>query len=247
MDSRAFELFGIPHFAAMGATGLAAICMVSLNRSTRVSDGTKHRINGILGVVLIIAVTLDPILTWLRYREQVDLASRLVRETALPFYLCDVVSVVLAYALIKRKQRFAEIGYLWGMAGTMQGLITPTLYFSWKTPEYYAFFAQHGGVPVAALTLAFGTTLKPQTGAFKRAMLWSWSYMIVVYGLNLLFRSNYGFLNEKPGVGTLFDYMGSYPWYLITLQVVAFSLYLLLLIPFRSQNKEDAYQCCLIK
>jgi uncharacterized membrane protein YwaF len=64
-------------------------------------------------------------------------------------------------------------------------------------------------------------------------MMWSWMYMLIVYGLNVVFQSNYGFLNDKPGVGTLFDYMGPYPWYLITLQAVAFALYLLLLIPFR--------------
>lgn len=236
MDARAFELFGIPHCVAMAVTALVAVFMVRLNQSEMIPDAQKHRANVILGVILVVAVAMDPLLTWLRYNDQPGLAPRLVRETALPFYLCDVVSLILAYALIKRNQRCAEIGYLWGMAGTMQGLVTPTLYFSWNTPEYYAFFVQHGGVPVAALALAFGTSLRPQKGAFKRAMMWSWMYMLIVYGLNTLFRSNYGFLNEKPGVGTLFDYMGPYPWYLITLQAVAFSLYALLLIPFRKED-----------
>ena len=63
--------------------------------------------------------------------------------------------------------------------------------------------------------------------------------MLVVYGLNLLFRANYGFLNAKPSVGTLFDYMGPYPWYLLTLQAIAFSLYLLLLLPFRRQKPDN--------
>jgi hypothetical integral membrane protein (TIGR02206 family) len=241
MDSRAFVTFGLPHCVAMAATVIASVCMVRLNRSTKVSPETKHRANVILGVILIVAVTLDPILTWFRYDDQPDVASRLVRETALPLYLCDVVSVVLAVALIAKRQRFAEMGYLWGIAGTVQGLITPTLYFSWDTLEYYAFFAQHGGVPVAALALAFGTPLSPQAGAFKRAIFWSWVYMAVVYGLNWLLGANYGFLNGKPGVGTLFDYMGPYPWYLITLQFVAFTFYFLLLLPFRTQKPEAAF------
>lgn len=236
MDSRAFETFGVPHCAAMAVTAIAAIGMVRLNRSATVSPETKHRANVILGIILIVAVTLDPILTWLRYDDQPGLAPRLVRETALPLYLCDVVSIVLAIALITKRQRFAEMGYLWGIAGTVQGLITPTLYFSWDTPEYYAFFAQHGGVPVAALALAFGTPLSPQTGAFQRAVFWSWIYMAGVYGLNHLLGANYGFINGKPAVGTLFDYMGPYPWYLITLQFVAFTFYFLLLLPFRKSG-----------
>ena len=237
MDIRAFETFGLPHCVAMAATAIAAVAMVRLNFSTAVSPEKKQRANLILGVILLVAVTLDPILTWLRYDDQPGMASKLVRETALPLYLCDVVSVVLAVALFSKRQRFAELGYLWGMAGTVQGLITPTLYFSWDTLEYYAFFAQHGGVPVAALALAYGTPLRPQPGAFKRAIFWSWVYMAVVYGLNWLLGANYGFLNGKPGVGTLFDYMGPYPWYLITLQFVAFTLYFLLLLPFCSAKQ----------
>jgi hypothetical integral membrane protein (TIGR02206 family) len=236
MDSRAFEMFGLPHCSAMAVSVIASIYMIRLNRSPDVSTERKHRANVILGVVLVIAVALDPILTWLRYHHLPDVAPRLVRETALPLYLCDVVSLVLAYALITRRQRFAEIGYLWGIAGTVQGLITPTLYFSWDTPEYYAFFAQHGGVPVAALALAFGTPLRPQSGAFRRAIFWSWVYILVVYSLNWLFSANYGFLNAKPAVNTLFDYMGPYPYYLITLQLVAFTFYFLLLLPFRREK-----------
>jgi hypothetical integral membrane protein (TIGR02206 family) len=240
MDARAFEMFGLPHCAAMAATVVAAIYMVRLNRSPRVSPERKHRANVILGVILIIAVSLDPPLTWLRYRNDPDMAAKFVIGTALPFYLCDVVSFVLAYALIRRRQRWAELGYLWGLAGTVQGLITPTLYFSWDTVEYYVFFAQHGGVPVAAMALAFGTDLRPRRGAFVRAVFWSWVYMLVVYGINCFIDANYGFLNAKPGVHTLFDYMGPYPWCLLTLQAVSFTFYLLLLLPFRRSMRDEA-------
>lgn len=237
MDARAFEMFGLPHCVAMAATAIAAICKVRLHRSPTTSQVIKHRANVALGIILILSVMLDPVLTWLRYNDDPMMALRLVRETALPLYLCDVVSLFLAYALIAKNQRFAEIGYLWGIAGTVQGLITPTLYFSWDTPEYYAFFAQHGGVPVAALALAYGTPLRPQPGAFQRAIFWSWGYMLVVYVLNGRLDANYGFLNAKPPVETLFDYMGPYPWYLVTLQLIAFTLYFLLLLPFRQPSR----------
>ncbi|MGC4016180.1 MAG: TIGR02206 family membrane protein [Luteolibacter sp.] len=241
MDSREFVPYGISHWTAIVATAVASIGMIRLNRSGKVAAVVKQRANTILAALLVIAVSLDPVLTWLRYRnaEDVALAGRLVRETALPLYLCDVVSLVLAVALITRRQRWAEMGYFWGIAGTVQGLLTPTLYFDWDTPEYYAFFIQHGGVPVAALALVFGAGLVPQPGAFRRAVFWSWVYMAVVFGLNVLLGSNYGFLNHKPAVGTLFDYMGPEPWYLLTLQIVAFTLYGLLLLPFARRSEQQ--------
>lgn len=238
MDTRAFECFGDSHWFAIVCTVLAAAGMIALNRSTRVPQARKQQANTALAVILVLAVSADPLLTWLRYRggDDVHLAGRLVRETALPLYLCDVVSLVLAVALITRRRRWVEVGYLWGIGGTVQGLITPTLYFDWNTPEYYAFFLQHGGVPVAALTLVFGARLVPQPGTFRRVVFWSWVYMGSVMLLNAMLGANYGFLNGKPQVSTMFDYMGPYPWYLITLQAVAFTLYGLLLLPFHKRR-----------
>jgi hypothetical integral membrane protein (TIGR02206 family) len=143
-------------------------------------------------------------------------------------------------ALITRRQRLAETGYLWGMGGTLQGLITPTLYFDWNTPEYYAFFLQHGGVPVAAAGLVWGMHLKPERGAFGRVVLWSWVYMAAVISLNAMMGRNYGFLNAKPEVHTMMDYMGPAPWHLVSLNLVAFALYALFLLPFRREwRRED--------
>ena len=47
--------------------------------------------------------------------------------------------------------------------------------------------------------------------------------------INWIIEQNYGFLNELPDPGTLFDHMGPYPYYLITLQGIAFTLYFILL------------------
>jgi hypothetical integral membrane protein (TIGR02206 family) len=232
MDDREFVTFGLPHCTALAATVVAAAAMIWLNRSPRVPPKVKRTANTVLALMLLTAVALDPWLTWRHFADEPELGFRKIRETALPFYLCDVVSIVLAVALIFRRQRWAELGYLWGMAGTVQGLITPTLYFSWDTPDYYAFFVQHGGVPVAALALAFGTELKPARGAFGRAVFWSWVYLAGGYGVNWLLHANYGFINAKPDVETLFDHMGPYPFYLLTLQAIAFTMYLLLLLPF---------------
>jgi hypothetical integral membrane protein (TIGR02206 family) len=237
MDDRAFQLFGPSHVIALAATAGAVFGMIRLHRSPSVPDRTKRVTNLILAALLLLAVAADPVLTWMRYRSQPEVASVRIRTNSLPFYLCDVVAVVLAVGLITGRQRWAEIGYLWGFAGTAQGLLTPTLYFDWNAPEYYAFFAEHGGVPVAAATLVWGMGLRPQPGAFRRAVCWSWVFMAGVGLVNVLLDTNYAFLRHKPEVASLFDYMGPEPWYLVTLQLIAFGLYGLLLLPFRRDPK----------
>ncbi len=222
-----FVLFGTAHWAAIALTITTAIGLSHyLRRSASVKTEAFIRIS--LACILLTAVALDPVLTILRFGNN-PFGWGLVERCSLPFYLCDVVSIILAIALLRKSQRLAEIGYLWGLAGTVQGLITPTLWFGWGTPEFFVFFLQHGGVPIAAIVLVWGLGITPEKGAFKRAVYWSWGYMALTMTINWSLSQNYGFLNGTPEVRTLFDYMGPYPYYLITLQLIAFSLYFLLL------------------
>ena len=237
MDNRAFVLFSLPHFAALLATAAAAAVMVRMNRSRSVRPGTKKGLNRALAVVLVLSVLMDPVCTWLRYHSDPQECAQLLRENSLPLHLCDVVSFVLAWALWQRRQRWAELGYLWGLSGTLNGVITPAVKFDWHSLEYYAFFVQHGGVVVAALTVAFGAGLAPQPGALRRAMHWSWAYMAVVCSWNALLHTNYGYFNAKPEAASLLDHLGPWPYYLLSLQAVAILFFWLLLLPFRRQWK----------
>lgn len=227
MSGPDFRLFGVGHCLALLVTIAAGAALVRFGRSSpdvRVLKRVRYTMAGLL----VTAVALDPVLTLMRYGAG-ELGWCLVVDDSLPLYLCDVVSILLAIALVTGSQRLAEIGYLWGCAGTVQGLITPTLWFDATTVEFYVFFLQHGGVPVAAVFLVWGLGVVPQKGAWVRALYWSWGYMAVVMTINWIIEKNYGFLNGLPEVDTLFNYMGPYPNYLITLQGIAFALYYILL------------------
>ena len=184
-------------------------------------------------------VFCDPLWTLLRYGAEPDYALQLLRENSLPMHFCDVVSILLGVTLIRPRQRCAELGYLWGLSGTVQGLLTPSLKHGWGSPEYWTFFAQHGGVPVAALALVFGAGLRPQPGALGRAMVWAWGYMAVISRFNWLLGTNYGYFSAPPDGRSLLDYMGPWPWYLLTLQAVAVLLFSLLLLPFRKRSSPN--------
>jgi hypothetical integral membrane protein (TIGR02206 family) len=222
-----FKLFGVAHCLAMLVTVCLAIGLTRFARS-KPDEKILKRLRYTMAGLLVMAVALDPILTLRRYGMG-EFGWGLVVDSALPLYLCDVVSVFLAYALVTKSQRVTEIGYLWGCAGTVQGLITPTLWFDASTVEFYIFFLQHGGVPVAAVFLVWGLKIVPKKGAWVRALYWSWGYMAIVMAINWMIGKNYGFLNGLPEVHTLFAYMGPYPFTLITLQAIAFLLYFILL------------------
>ena len=222
-----FQLFGIAHLLAILVTFLTAF---ALTRYARKSPDPKilKRVRYTMAVLLVTAVSLDPVLTLVRYGTG-SFGWKMVVDSTLPLYLCDVASLLLAYALVTGSQRITEIGFLWGLAGTTQGLITPILLFDSSNVEFYVFFLQHGGVPITAIFLVWGLKIVPEKGALLRIFFWSWGYMAIVMTINWIIGRNYGFLNGLPNPGTLFDHMGPYPYYLITLQGIAFTLYFILL------------------
>lgn len=224
---RSFVIFGVAHSLAMLVTLLLAVGLTRYARAHKCPDNYRL-LRFVMGGLLVLAVLLDPVLTLVRYGVGAY-GWGMVKDNSLPFFLCDVVALLLAWALFTKSQRLAEIGYLWGLAGTVQGLIMPTLWFGPKTWEFYAFFLEHGGVPIAAVFLVWGMRIIPEKGAFRRAVIWSVSYVGIVMLLNVAMGENYGFLNGKPDAETFFDYMGPWPYYLVTLHVVAFALYGLLL------------------
>lgn len=224
---RPFETFAPPHLLVIFATVILTFVATRFARKTS-NQQRLTQVRIAMGILLLLAVALDPVLTLIRYGTGANGISILVNNS-LPFYLCDVVSIFLAIALFTGNQRLAEIGFLWGLAGTLQGLLMPTLWFDHHELEFYVFFLQHGGAPLAAVFIVWVLGIVPESGAFRRAVFWSLGYLAFVMAINVLIGENYGFLNKKPAVPTFFDHMGPWPFYLITLQVIAYSLYAILL------------------
>jgi len=63
--------------------------------------------------------------------------------------------------------------------------------------------------------------------------------MFCVMLFNFLAGTNYSFLNETPHYPTGIDYLGPYPWYLLSLHGITFVLYVLLLLPFKKNGVFD--------
>lgn len=216
-----FEAFGTAHFAALGCTLLLASCLIY--RARRHPGKTERQDKTLALFLLALFPAQLAVGAW---------TGVLNKETALPCQLCDVAALLGAAALWFRHQRLAELVWFWGLAGTMNGLITPALSESFPSLRFLSFFALHGGVVIAAVYLVAGLGLRPQPGALWRAIGWLQVYLLMAVLVNFLTGANYGFLREKPAQATLLDVMGPWPWYIIGLEILALILFTLLHLPF---------------
>jgi len=214
--------------------------------------GTPHIVVLLLTAVSVAVLVwvgrTRPAHPWLVLKERVLVAALLltypvklavmltgygsVWEFLLPFQLCDVAAYLAAAALISRKQRLAELAYLWGIAGTLQGLLTPSVTFGFPHPEFFRFFQLHMAVVITALYLPFGANLVPEKGAVWRAFVWVQVYVVLALAVNAVTGSNYGFLREKPPAASLLDVLGPWPYYILSLELVALVFFWLLCLPF---------------
>lgn len=222
-----FQAGGISHLTVLGLTAALTLLMIVLarcqfQRSVRVGEW-------ILATILVLQF---PVNIWIAWQM-----GTLSAATNLPCHLCDFASFIGAYALIKKRPLACELLYFWGIAGTMQGLLTPALSYDWPHPRFIVFFALHGGVVLAALYVVFGRRQIPRSGAVMTAFKLLLIYAALAGTADYFSGGNYGFLRSKPPTASVLDHLGSWPWYIGSLLFVSLAIFAVLDLPFRGKRK----------
>ena len=183
------------------------------------------------------------LIAWfIAYHVVVLARGRYELDFDLPLHLTDAVTVVAAVALWTRRPLAFELTWFWGLTASLQAVLTPDLGADDRFPSffYWHYFITHGGVVVAAPFLAFGLGLTARPGAVARVFLATVAWAAVAAVADALTGGNYMFLREKPEASTLLDYMGPWPWYILTAGLVALAMFALLDLPFRRRRAEAA-------
>ena len=225
-----FVAYGGDHLGAFGVTlgVLTAMCWIARSGSF---PGLERVQRVGLAVLVILIYPLSLLVG--KYTGGVQDFGN-----SLPMHLCDWAAITAFFALLWEKPLLCELTYFWGLAGTIQGLLTPDLQFGFPHPSFLVFFFHHGGVVVAACYIVIGLNFRPRPGALWRVFLWTQFYAVVAGLTDFFLGANYGYLRAKPEKGSLLDYMGTWPWYILVLEVICLLLFVVLNAPFCSGEKK---------
>jgi len=215
--------FGPTHLTALGIIGLMVVGLFRLRKS--VSERMRKQLRyGLAGLLVMNQIARH---LWMVYHDRWSI------QWDLPLHLCSIVVWVSAYMLITKSYQLFELVYFLGIGGAMQALLTPDAgtygfghFYLWQ------FFIAHGSIIIASAYMAIVEGYSPTWASIKKVFVWGNGYMVVVTVINLIIDSNYLYTLHKPHVPTLLDYLGPWPWYILSAEGVALIVCSLLYLPF---------------
>jgi hypothetical integral membrane protein (TIGR02206 family) len=216
-----FALFGAAHLAVLGLTAAAAVSLCGLVRR-------RPRAGPAVRAALVLALAGFTAL----YVGALSREGPLSVWDLVPLHLCDFLILVAAYALVTLHPAACELLYFWAGTGALLATLTPDLREGWPDWRFVVYFGLHGAVVVSAAVAVFGLGRRPRPGAAWRALVLTNAYAAVVAVVDVVWGMNFLYLREKPWTPTLLDWLGPWPVYLLSVEVLALFLFVLLALPF---------------
>ena len=216
-----FHLFGAAHLIILAAVVLLAGILAVAQR--RFFPGNKWLRIG-LGIFLLADAAF-----WYSYLASI---GQRIFPGQLPLELCDVTFYLMAFVLLTRHRGVFDVVYYWALAGSSMALLTPNLWEHFPSVSTVQFFIAHGLVVSAALYLVWSRQVRPQRGSVARAMIAVNLLALFDGTFDAVFKTDYMYLRAKPQNVSLLNYLGPWPWYVLSAEPVALALFLLLYWPF---------------
>ena len=153
-------------------------------------------------------------------------------QEELPLHLCRITAFMSPFIIYYRNRFWLGILYFWTIIGTLNAIITPDLPEGFPNLSYFSYWFLHCGLVLLGVYSVIVFKVKIGLRDMKNVFLVTNLYMICVTIVNYMIGSNYFYTLRKPPVASLLDYMGDWPWYLITAQGIVIVLMFVAYLPF---------------
>ncbi|MBK8347542.1 MAG: TIGR02206 family membrane protein [Saprospiraceae bacterium] len=159
-------------------------------------------------------------------------------QEELPLHLCRLVAISLPFFIWYRNIKWINTLYFLIMVGTLQAIITADLQFVFPHYSYLLYWVFHVTLVWVPVFIIINLGIKPDFNDFKRAFIIGNIYMLITLLINFAIGSNYFYTRQKPPGGSLLDFFGPWPFYILVVEVLAMILFVLAYLPFyKKENR----------
>ena len=108
----------------------------------------------------------------------------------------------------------------------------PTLTQAFPDPNFFVFWGKHVLIVWGAVYLCLALRHGPDWSSYRRAVAWTFVWLVVVLCLNAVLGSNYGYVNGKPSEATVLDVLGPWPVYVVAEMAIILVGWALITLPW---------------
>lgn len=153
-------------------------------------------------------------------------------QRQLPLHLCGIMILVTMYGLASRDRRVYPLIYFFGIAGSVQAIITPEAIFDFPHIRFLNTMVSHGLLVIGGFWIVFVERYRPSWKDLVASLVILNAYALVVYFINVAIGANYLFVVHKPTTASLLDVFPEWPWYILFAEVMAVAIFTAMCWPF---------------
>jgi hypothetical integral membrane protein (TIGR02206 family) len=226
-----FQLFGTPHLLTVLV--LAFFAWAFLRVGMRAADQDKAGMR--VGLALFLMALELATNAWWAYHGAWTL------QYMLPLQLCTLMTWVMGFAFVTDTRRLYPLIYFLGVGGAIQAIITPDAgVFGYPHFRFFDAMLSHAGLVLGGLWIVVVERVRPSARSLGETLLALNAYALLIYFVNRGLGSNYLYVNAKPEIASVMDFMPGWPWYVPILELMALALFSALYLPFYRRSAPPA-------
>jgi len=170
------------------------------------SENQQHILGSLIGGLVALAY-----LSWLLLEISGGTYSS---KLHLPFHLCRTANLLIFIVLVFRSYLAYEIVFFWGLT-VIHAVITPDILQGFPHFHFIRYWLSHQLMIIGILYATFVYDIRPRKKSIYVSFISLILFLLITIPVNLFLDSNYFWICGKPPVGTVLDFFGPWPWYII--------------------------------
>ena len=225
MSASPFVLFGNIHIVTMLSILAASVFIPLIYKNKSVAQ--KSVMTKIIAYIVIAHVVISP------YKDLFILENPYNWREVLPFHMCDLSEIFIAWFLLGGPKILYKCAFFWGISGATMAIITPDI--SNHDLDYAFFMIGHGMIVIGIMYATIALNNRPYakdilTVSFITACI----LLPITYLINLILGepANFWYLMAKPAGASLMDAFPEPPFHLLVLTPLALAMFFLIYTPY---------------
>jgi hypothetical integral membrane protein (TIGR02206 family) len=222
-----FSMFSVSHFVVLT---ILFTCVCGLYFFKERMQSPRFR-KAEIGAAVFLALLESMYHVWMMVNGNWRLSH------AIPLELCSISLFLAVILLITEKKMVYEILLFTGLLGASQALFTPYLNYDFPHFRFFHFFITHLLIFCIPLYFTWVKGYRPSIHSVVKTIVFLNILMPFVMIVNKVTGGNYLYLSHKPESASLLDLLGPHPWYIFSLEMLAFSLSIVIWLLLRKREE----------